>query len=106
MNNGESLALLFILLVLVAFVALCMIPVSMAKKRGRSQFGWFLISFFLSPILGVIILACLGETDEKRRWRILEEEELRQGIGRKHANTDDVRPLNPSGRTINDVYKR
>lgn len=99
-------ALAFLALVLIAFIALCMIPMSMAKKRGRSQFGWFLFSFLLSPILGVIILACLGETEEKRRRRIWEEEELRQEIGRKYANTDDNRSFNPSDRTINDMYKR
>lgn len=98
-------ALAFLALVLIAFITLCMIPVSMAKKRGRSQFGWFLFSFLLSPILGVIVLACLGETEEKRRRRIWEEEELRQEIGRKCARIDDARSFNPSSRTINDMYR-
>ena len=105
MDRGEILALTVVLLVFVAFIALCMIPTSMAKKRGHSQFGWFLFSFLLSPILGVIVLACLGETEEKRKRRILEEEKLRQEIVRKYANTDDNRYFNPSGRTINDMYK-
>jgi len=105
MDRGEILALTVVLLVFVAFIALCMIPTSMAKKRGRSQFGWFLFSFLLSPILGVIVLACLGETEEKRKRRILEEEKLRQEIVRKYANTDDNRYFNPSGKTINDMYK-
>ena len=96
MDRGEILALTVVLLVFVAFIALCMIPTSMAKKRGRSQFGWFLFSFLLSPILGVIVLACLGETEEKRKRRILEEEKLRQEIVRKYANTDDNRYFNVS----------
>lgn len=99
MDNGNILALAVVVLVLVAFIALCMVPVSMAKKRGRSKLGWFLFSFFLSPLLGMIFLACLGETEERRRERLLEEEELRLDFGRRHAYNYDNRPLNSSGRT-------
>lgn len=105
MDRGDILALIVVLLVLVAFIALCMIPTSMAKKRGRSQFGWFMFSFLLSPIWGMIILACLGETEERRRRRILEEEELRHEIERKYAKTDDNQSYHFSGKTINDMYR-
>lgn len=85
MDRGGILALTVVLLILVVFISLCMIPTSMAKKRGRSQFGWFLFSFLFSPILGMIFLACLGETDDRRKERIMEEEELRQLMERKYA---------------------
>lgn len=60
----------------------------------------------ISPYLSMIILACLGETEKKRKERILEEEELRQQIERKYAHTHDNCSLNLSGKTINDMYKR
>ena len=71
-----------LLVILGVYIALCLIPVSMAKKRGRSGSGWFIFSFLLSPILGIIIVACLGETEDKRRERIYEEEEMRRQIRR------------------------
>ena len=74
------------LLVVGINILLCMIPANMAEKRGRSKIGWFLFSFFLSFLTGVIVLACLGETDEKRKEKIIEEEELRQTIRNKYAD--------------------
>jgi Na+/melibiose symporter-like transporter len=49
----------------------------MAKKRGRSQWGWLVFSIFLSPILAMLFIVLLGETDERRHQRIREEEEIR-----------------------------
>lgn len=108
MDSSDFLFLLLCLFILLVFIALCMIPTSMAKKRGRSQFGWFLFSFLFSPILGMIILAFLGETEEKRKERIMEEVELRQLMERKYIHQETIaeRKNNPSGRTINDIYKR
>lgn len=72
----------FLVVVLIAFLAvllimLYVIPVKMAKKRGRSQFGWFVFSIFLSPILAMVFLALLGESEEGRHQRIKEEERIR-----------------------------
>lgn len=30
-----------------------------ASNRGRSGFGWFLLSLLISPILAIILLVCL-----------------------------------------------
>lgn len=49
----------------------------MANKRGRSRLGWFVFTLFFSPFLAMLFLALLGETDERRRERIIEEEEFR-----------------------------
>ncbi|MDO5666016.1 MAG: hypothetical protein Q4G63_12285 [Bacteroidia bacterium] len=78
MSREGLIVLIIVLLIVIGFIALCMIPTSMAKKRGRSQFGWFLFSFLFSPILGMIFLACLGETDQKRQEKIWEEEQWRK----------------------------
>jgi hypothetical protein len=86
----------------------CLIP-EMAKKRGRNVLGWFLLSFFLiSPLMGVICLAFLGETEEKRKKRIMEEEELKELVRHKnsHQESKAERIFNPSAKTIGDMYKR
>jgi energy-coupling factor transporter transmembrane protein EcfT len=36
-----------------------------AAKRGRSGFGWFLLSVLISPILAFLILLAVGENREK-----------------------------------------
>lgn len=51
-----------------------------AKKRGRNTWLWFFISIFISLILAAILLLVLGETDEKRKERIAEEERIQKEI--------------------------
>ncbi|MDR2948600.1 MAG: hypothetical protein LBV71_05275 [Prevotella sp.] len=55
-----------------------LIPSFMAEKRGRSPFGWYVFSFVFSFILGIVILLLLGDTEDRRREKILEDEDLRQ----------------------------
>lgn len=50
----------------------------MAEKRGRSYFGWFLFSFIFTFILAIILVLLLGDTDERRREKIIEEEDIRK----------------------------
>ena len=54
----------------------------MAKDRGRDGCGWVALSLIISPIIVIIILFALGETNERRINRIVEEEELRERIRR------------------------
>lgn len=35
----------------------------MAKSRGRSALGFFLLSFFLSPLVGLIVLLIVGKNE-------------------------------------------
>lgn len=51
-----------------------------ARKRGRSVWLWFFLSFVISPILVILLLLVLGETDEKHKERIAEEERIRKEI--------------------------
>lgn len=105
MDGALLLAALFAIVILFLYIAISMVPVSMANKRGRSKFGWFLFSFLISPLFAIIILACLGETEEKRMSRIMEEEEYRQMIRSKYNNTNNTNVPNPTGKSINDMYK-
>ena len=109
-DYSMAVVILLVLLGLIVCIALSMIPASMAEKRGRNKVGWFLLSFLLfSSVLCMFFLLCLGETEEKRKERIMEEEELRLIVRRKHTrqeSTTETRNLNPSTKTIYDIYKR
>ena len=69
---------MFIAIIFWIIIACLIFP--FANKRGRSGFGWFIFSVIFSPLLGFIVLLCLGETEEKRRERIIEDEKLRQSL--------------------------
>ena len=68
--------------IIALFILFLIVVSTMAKKRGRSRIGWVLLSFIVSPLLVVLALACLGETEEYRINRIIEEEKLRASIRR------------------------
>ena len=110
------------LTIIVIWLALWVLTGCMAAKRGRSAFGWMMLSLLLSSLLTVIILAFIGETHKRHMQRIAEEERYRGQIARKYANdaprqyaeptrqtTDHERykpQSNPLGKTINDLYKK
>lgn len=52
----------------------------MAKRLGRSFAGWFIWALFITPYVGMICLAALGETESKRKERILQEEEWKNKV--------------------------
>ncbi|QQO10256.1 hypothetical protein [Breznakiella homolactica] len=45
----------------IAWFILCLLVAFGARNRGRSFLGYFLLSFFLSPIIGFIVLIILGQ---------------------------------------------
>ena len=89
-----------------------------AEIRGRSKSLWIWIAIFFTPVISFIALICAGETEEKRRNRIIEEEELKQEIKRKYAKADsestsnttvktESKPtFNVARKTINDLYSK
>ena len=80
MDRNLIISILVFVLWLCVLSLLAMIPASMAKKRGRSYGGWWLFSIIFSFILGMLFVLALGETDEHRRQRIIEEERLRKSV--------------------------
>ena len=50
----------------------------MAKNRGRSAGLWILLGFITSPLLVYIILAIIGDSDEKKREELIREMERRK----------------------------
>ena len=51
--------LLFVILGIVFFWNLLI--AYMARRRGRSGLGWFILSFLIDPIIAMIILICIGD---------------------------------------------
>lgn len=50
-----------------------MIPIRMARKRGRSTTGWVVLFWLISPLWGIIALKVLGDSEHKIREDIVNE---------------------------------
>ena len=44
-----------------------LLPAGMATKRGRSAFGWVVLSLLFSPILACLLLLLLGDNPNAQR---------------------------------------
>lgn len=83
---GTIFAIFFVAIILAVIICLYVIVGKMANKRGRNAAGYIILSLFTSPFIVMIILAILGETDDKREERIIEEEEIRNRIRNSTIN--------------------
>jgi len=50
---------------LIIWIVLCILIGSLASSKGRSFFGYFLLSVILSPLIGLLILLVSGEAQQK-----------------------------------------
>jgi len=48
------------------WLLLSFIMAFLAKSKGRSGFAWFFISILISPLIAVIILLVIGDSEEKK----------------------------------------
>ena len=74
-NSMGFLAIAIILAIIVNAFILLYYVYEMASKNGRSSFYWVVFSLCLTPIVSIILLSCIGETEEKRKERLLKDEE-------------------------------
>lgn len=74
-NSIGFLAVVFVLAIIANALILLYYVYEMACKNGRSSFYWVTFSLCLTPIVSIILLSCIGETEEKRRERLLKDEE-------------------------------
>lgn len=58
---------------LIIYLLLIYLPMKMARKRGRSAFGWILIFWILNPLCGAILLLVLGDSQQKVKEDIIKE---------------------------------
>lgn len=75
---GAFIFICFLLGVAICIVFYFVIPYKMAKNRGRSAGLWILLGFIISPLLVYIILAIIGDSDEKKREELIREMERRK----------------------------
>lgn len=108
--NWKMLFIFIVAVIILLIVTMLFaIPVKMANKRGRSGFLWFLFSLITSPFVSMLFIYLLGETEEKRQERIIEDEKLRNlyripNNGKSENNFTKWSIENP-GQSINDYYK-
>lgn len=76
--SGALMFFCFLLVVAVCILFYFVIPYKMAKDRGRSAGLWILLGFIISPLLVYIILAIVGDSDEKKREEFIREMERRK----------------------------
>ena len=76
--SGALMFFCFLLVVAVCILFYFVIPYKMAKDRGRSAGLWILLGFIISPLLVYIILAIIGDSDEKKREELIREMERRK----------------------------
>ena len=62
----------------IVWIALCFVAGAIASKKGRSSTGFFFLSFFLSPGVG-IIAALIAKPDEKK----VEKSKIAEGNSKK-----------------------
>ena len=67
-----GIAGLIVGMVIVAYLWF-IIPARMARKRGRSEVGWVILAWCISPFWVYILLAILGDTKEKIKQDIINE---------------------------------
>jgi fumarate reductase subunit C len=67
------IAIVFFVLTLIV-VSLVVIH-EMSETRGRNSLGWIILSFIINPLIVMFCLLCLGETEQKRRERLLKDED-------------------------------
>lgn len=74
------------------WILLCIAVGSIASKRGRTGLGWFLISLFISPLLGFIILSVLKNIQKEEEKEIEIRNRIRQQneIDEKHQELIDT----------------
>lgn len=90
---------------LIFWILLCIIPCAIANNQGRSGLGWFILGAVISPFLSIIILVCMGETEEKRKEKIAKEEFWRREIQRKLSQEESKKDSSVNlGKTVNDLY--
>ena len=62
----DPISILIAAAAIVFVVWLCVIvPMNMAKNRGRSVVVWVLVALFLSPFISIIALYAMGDADPK-----------------------------------------
>ncbi|WP_455188157.1 hypothetical protein [Bacteroides congonensis] len=85
------ISLFYLMMLFAAWVYILFIVSQYADRNGRSMVWWVILSVLFTPIFGLLGLYMLGETDEHRKARIIEEEEWRLSCqNQKQISSSDI----------------
>lgn len=79
-NWGAFIIFLIAIVILAYFLAFPLLIAKAAKNRGRSGTLWFFLSILFSPLLVILLLIAMGDTDAKRKEKWKHEEMMRKPI--------------------------
>ena len=71
------------ILIVLLWIVFMILTVKMASRRGRSRFIAIILALLLSPLIGMLIYAAIGESRRGTERRILAEERARIEARRK-----------------------
>ena len=57
-----------------------------AQEQGRNGVSWFFLSLLFSPFFIILVLIALGDTNNKRNQRAIEDELARNSVHSKHTS--------------------
>lgn len=49
----------------ILWIILCALTAALAEKKGHKGIGYFLLAIFLSPLVGLITVACISNKNQK-----------------------------------------
>lgn len=80
--------------IITVWILLCLGVAGLANSRGRSGLGFFLLSFFFSPLLGLIV-ALVGKNlaEEAAKEHLWRWEEERKDMERKREHEKQLESL-------------
>jgi len=52
-------------MVLIYFILFCAVVSTLAYKRGRRWFVWFLVALIVSPLIGGLFLLCMKDLSKE-----------------------------------------
>lgn len=74
----KAFAVLYYIIFIALYIWMVCATYEFAERRGRNGVGYAIGALFFTPLFMWIILLLLGETDEHRKARIIEEEMWRR----------------------------
>jgi hypothetical protein len=57
------------MLIFIGWLAFCFVAAAAADARGRSGIAWFVVAFFLSPLIGILLLLVFPNLKHERLLR-------------------------------------
>ena len=77
---------LLIVLIILYLLAFPWMIAHVAQEQGRNGVSWFFLSLLFSPFFIILVLIALGDTNNKRNQRAIEDELARNSVHSKHTS--------------------